>query len=116
MYLVTLLSHRRKVLKLIHPCFYEEPCLRTKYIESNIEEGINEKNQIRVKNSPVESTDAVCQSFVDSGLKHPSILGNIALVEFNDKYLDDVRFVKVSNMPVVEEHITAKYYVNFPKV
>ena len=42
----------------------------------------------------------------------PSIISNSALVDFNDKDFDSVRFVKVNSMPAVAEHSTAKYYVD----
>ena len=32
-------------------------------------------------------------------------------VDFNDKNLDNVRFINVDSMPAVGEHLTAKYYV-----
>ena len=48
--------------------FVQKPYLRTNYIESNIEENINMKNQFKIKNLlyPEENSDAVCKSYVDS--------------------------------------------------
>ena len=37
---------------------------------------------------------------------------NTTHVDFNDKNLDNVRFVKVDSIPVVREHLTPKYYVD----
>ena len=37
---------------------------------------------------------------------------NTAHVDFNDKKLDNVRFVKVNSMPAVGEHVTAIYCVD----
>ena len=42
----------------------------------------------------------------------PSILKITAHVDFNDKNLDNVRFVKVNSMPANREHLTPKYYVD----
>ena len=40
------------------------------------------------------------------------MIKNTAHVDFNDKNLDNVRFVKVNSMPAVGEHLTAKHYVD----
>ena len=37
---------------------------------------------------------------------------NTAHVDFNEKNLDNVRFDKVNSMPAVEEHLTARNYVD----
>ena len=50
--------------------------------------------------------------YVGKKFNDPSIIKNTAHVEFNDKNLDNVRFVKFNSMPAVGEHLTAKYYVN----
>ena len=41
-----------------------------------------------------------------------SIIKNNTHVDFNDKNLDNVRFVKKNSMPAVREHLTPKNYVN----
>ena len=94
--------------------FVQKSYLRTNYIESNIEEDIDLKNQYRIKNlpDPTEIQDACSKKYVDSLFNHPTIIKNTAHVDFNDKNLDNVRFVKVNSMPAVGEHLTAKYYVD----
>ena len=42
----------------------------------------------------------------------PSILKNNAHVDFNDKNIDNVHFVKVNSLPAVREHLTPKFYVD----
>ena len=73
--------------------FLQKLYLRTNYIESNIEEDIDMKNQYGLKNLPCpqEYSDSVCKSFVDSGLNDPSVIRNTAHVDFNDTNLDKVR-------------------------
>ena len=44
-------------------------------------------------------------------MKNPSTIKSIAHAHFNDKNLDNVRFVKVNSMPALPEHLTAKNYV-----
>ena len=72
------------------------------------------KNQFTIEylSCPQEISDAVSKSYVDGGLKDPSIKRNTALVDFNDKNLDNVRFVKVKSLPAVREHLAPKFYVD----
>ena len=94
--------------------FAQKPYLRTNFIERNIEEDIDLKNQYRIKNlpNPVSIWEAVSKQYVDNKFDDPSIIKNTAHVDFNDKNLDNVRFVKVNSMPAVGEHLTAKYCVD----
>ena len=94
--------------------FVQKHYLRTNYVEANIEEDIDMKNYFKIKNllCPEEHSDAVCKSHLNSGLKDPSIIRNTAHVDFNDKNIDKVKFVKVNSLPAVGEHLTAKYYVD----
>ena len=50
--------------------------------------------------------------YVDGLLKGTSIIRNTAHVEFNNKILDIVRFVKFISNPAVREPLTAKNYVD----
>ena len=90
--------------------FVQKPYLRTNYIEANIEEDIDLKNQYRIKNipDPISIGEAASKNYVDNKFNDPSIIKNTAHVEFNGKSLDNVRFVKVNSMPAVGEHLTAK--------
>ena len=67
--------------------FVQKTYLRTTYIEANIEEEIDIKNQKRIKSLPfpTEKIDAVCKAFVDSGLYDPSINRSITHFDLNDK-------------------------------
>ena len=90
---------------------YKKLYLGNNSSESNIEENIDLEDQFRIKNlpHPVENSDAVCKSYDDSGLNHPSILRNLAHLDFIDKYFVNVRFGKVNILPAVCQHLTAKY-------
>ena len=94
--------------------FVQKTYLRTNYIESNIEEDIDLKNQYRIKNlpDPISIGEPVSKQYVDNKFNDPSIIKNTAHVDFNDKNLDIVRFVKVNSMPAVGERLTAKYFVD----
>ena len=88
--------------------------MRTIYIEGKSEEYIEFKNHFKIKNlpCPIENSVAVCKSYVDSGLNNPSMIRNTAHVDFNDKDLDNVRFVKVNSLLAVGDHLTPKFYVD----
>ena len=49
------------------------------------------------------------KSYVDSRWNDPSIIRNTAHVDFNDKNLDNVRFIKVNSLPAIPEDLTAKF-------
>ena len=42
----------------------------------------------------------------------PSIIKNTTHDDFNDKYLDNVRIIKVNSFPAILEHLAAKIYVD----
>ena len=52
------------------------------------------------------------KSYADIGLTDPSIKRNTTHVDFDDKNLDNVRFVKVNSLPAVREHLTPNFYVD----
>ena len=52
------------------------------------------------------------KNYVDNLFDDPSIIKNSAHVDFNDKNLDNVRFVKINSLPAVGENLAAKYCVN----
>ena len=87
--------------------------MRTIYIEANIEKDIDKKNQYKIKNlpDPISIRDVASKNYVDM-LKDPSIIKNTTHVDFNDKNLGNVRFVKVNSMPAVGERLTAKSHVD----
>ena len=95
--------------------FAQKPYLRSNYIEANIEENIDLKNQYRIKNlpDPINNREAASKNYVDNLFNEPSIIKNTTHVDFNDKNLDNVRFVKVNSKPAVGEHLTEKYYVDY---
>ena len=91
--------------------FVQKHCLRTNYLDSNIEGELNIKIHIKIKFLPClqKSSDAVWKSCLDGGLNHPSLLRNTARVDFNDKSLDNVRLVKINSLPAVQEHLGPKF-------
>ena len=59
--------------------FVQKPYLRSNYIESNIEENIDLKNQYRIKNipDPISKREAASKNYVDNIFNDPSIIKKI---------------------------------------
>ena len=86
--------------------FAQKPFLRTNYIESNIEEDIDLKNQYRIKNlpDPTSIREPASKIYVDNMFKND--------IDFNDVKLEIIKFVKVNYQPAVNENLTPKVYVD----
>ena len=52
------------------------------------------------------------KSYVDRRINVPSIIRNNSHVDFNDKNLDNVGFVKGNSMPAVRKPFTPRHYVD----
>ena len=94
--------------------FVQKPYLRTNYIESDIEESLNMKNQFKIKNLPYpeENSDAVCKSYVDSLFNDSSLPKNTEHIDLNDRNITNARFIQVNQLPQIDSHLTAKLYVD----
>ena len=101
-------------IKIVNIQYVQKPYLRTNYIEKNIEEDLDLVNQFENKNLPCsqKNSDAVCESYVESGLNDPIVIRNTAHDDFNGKNLDNVRFVKVNSLSAVRVNLTTKTYVD----
>ena len=86
--------------------FVQKPYLRTKYLESNIEEDIHLKNQFRIKKlpDPISIRDACSKNYVDIIFRND--------IDFNDVKLENKKFVKVNYHPAHPNHSTPKIYVD----
>ena len=86
--------------------FVQKPYLRTNYIEADIEEDIDLKNQYRIKNlpDPLSIREACSKNHVDNILKNDT--------DFSDVKLENIKFVKVICQPAVNEQLTPKVYVD----
>ena len=66
------------------------------------------KNQFRIKNltDAINLRDPASKLYVDKRCKDPRITKNYAVVDFNDKSLDNVRFNKLNSIPAVRKFLT----------
>ena len=94
--------------------FVKKPYLRTNYIESNIEEYIDLRNQFSIKNlpDPFSMREACSKHYVDNLFADPSIIKNSAHIDLNDRNITNARFIQVNQLPQIDSHLTAKLYVD----
>ena len=94
--------------------FVQKPYLRTNYIESNIEEDIDLKNQFRIKNlpDPISIRETASKKYVDNLFNDPSIVKNTEHIDLNDRNITNARFIQVNQLPQIDSHLTAKLYVD----
>ena len=94
--------------------FVQKPYLRTNYIEANIEEDIDLKNQYRIKNlpDPISIREATSKNYVDNLFNDPIILRNNAHIDLNDGNFTNIRFLQVNQLPQIDSHLTAKLYAD----
>ena len=94
--------------------FVQKPYLRTNYIESNIEEDIDLKNQFRIKNvpDPISIREATSKNYVDNLFNDPSIIKNTEHIDLDDRNITNARFIQVNQLPQIDSHLTAKLYVD----
>ena len=66
--------------------FVQKTYLRHNYIEANIEEDIDLKNQFRIKNlpDPISVREAASKNYVDNLFNDPSVLKNTEHIDLND--------------------------------
>ena len=107
-------SNKSDKKKVDTSLFVQKPYLRTNYIEADMEENIDMKNQFKIKNLPCpqEISDAVCRSYVGNLFNDPSILKNTVHIDLNDRNNTNARFSKVNQLPQMDSQLTAKLYVD----
>ena len=65
--------------------FVQKPYSRTNYIEANIEDDIDLKNQFTIKNlpDPISIREATSKNYVDNKFNDPSIIENTTHIDLN---------------------------------
>ena len=94
--------------------FVQKPYLRTNYIEANIEEDFDLKNQYKIKNlpDPISITEAAPTKYVDNLFNDPSIVKNTEHIDLNDRNITNARFIRVNQWPQIDSHLTPRLYVD----
>ena len=86
--------------------FVQKPYLRANYLEADIEEDIDLKNQKRINNlpDPISIREACSKNYIDNIYKND--------IDFNNVKLENIKFVKVNYQPAVNEHLSPKIFVD----
>ena len=94
--------------------FVQKRFLRTYYIESNIEEDIDLKNQYRIETlpDPISIREAASKNCVEYLFNDASIVKNTAHFDLNDRNITNARFIQVNQWPQVDSHLKPKLYVD----
>ena len=94
--------------------FVKKPYLRSNYIEANIEEDIDLKNQYSVINlsDPISIGEAASKKYVDNLFNDSSIVKNDTHIDLNDRNITNARFIQVNQLPQIDSHLPAKLYVD----
>ena len=94
--------------------FVQKPYLRTNYIEADIEEDLDLKNQFKIKNlpDPISIREPASKNYVDNLFNDPSIVKNTEHIDLNDRNITNARFIQVNQWPQIDSHLTAKLYVD----
>ena len=106
-------SHDNNI-KIDTSLFVQKPDLRHNYIEANIEEDIDLKNQYRIKNlpDPISIREACSKNYVDTLFNDPGIVKNNAHIDLNDRNITTAIFIQVNQLAQIDSHLTAKLYVD----
>ena len=62
--------------------------------------------------SPKTIIEVPTKNYVDNKFRDPSTIKIRDHVDFNDKILDNFRWIKVNSFPTIAEHLTAEIYVD----
>ena len=100
--------------KIATSMFVQKPYSSTNYLESNLEEDIDLKNQFRIKNlpDPISIRDACSKNYVDNKISDPNIVKKDNDINFNDVKLEIIKFVKVIYQLAVNEQLTPEINVD----
>ena len=94
--------------------FVQKPYLRTNFIEANIEEDIDLKNQYRIRNlpDPISIREPASKNYVDKLFNDPTIIKNTEHIDLNDRKITNAKFIQTNQLPQIDSHLTAKLYVD----
>ena len=92
----------------------KKPYLRSNYIESNIEEDIDSKNQYRIKNipDPISFNEAVSKKYVDNSIDEVSLVRNNKDNDFGNYNLTNINSITLTKQAVDDNEVITKAYVD----
>ena len=107
-------SSNNSGLKFDTSLFVQKPFLRTNYIESNIEEDIDLKNQYRIKNmpDPVSIQEATSKNYVDNAIDELSLVRNNKDNDFGNYNLTNIKTITLNKQAENDNEVITKAYVD----
>ena len=107
-------SNNNSEQKIDTSLFVQKPYLRTNYIESNIEEDIDLKNEFRIKNlpDPINLHDACNKNYVDNSIDETSLIRNNNNNDFGNYNLTNINSITLNNQPINDNEVVTKSYVD----
>ena len=93
--------------------FVQKPYLRTNYLESNIEEDIDLKNQYRIKNlpNPTNLHDACNKNYIDNIIDELSLVRNNRDNDFGNYRFTNIHSITLNKEPIHDNNVITKSYV-----
>ena len=94
--------------------FVQKPYLRTNYIESNIEEDIDLKNQYRIKNvpDPISIREVCNKNYVDNFIDEVSLVRNNRDNDFGNYNLTNIKTITLNKQAENDNKVVTKFYVD----
>ena len=94
--------------------FVQKPYLRTNYIEANIEEDINLKNQYRIKNLPnlTNLQDACNKNYIDNAIDEVSLVRNNKDNDYGNYNLTNINYITLNKQAENDNEVITKSYVD----
>ena len=94
--------------------FVQKPYLRTNYIESNIEEDIDLKNQYRIKNivDPINIREAASKNYVDNSIDESSLVRSNQDNDFGNYNLTNINSITLNKQAEDDNQVITKAYVD----
>ena len=94
--------------------FVQKPYLRTNYIEADIEEDINLKNQYRIKNlpDPINIGEATSKNYVDNSIHEVSLVRNNKDNIFGNYNLTNINSITLNKQAENDNEVITKAYVD----
>ena len=94
--------------------FVQKPYLRHNYIEANIEEDIDLKNQYKIKNlpDPIHIKDACNKNYVDNSIDEVSLVRNNKDNDFGNYNLTNINTITLNTQAVNDTQVITKAYVD----
>ena len=107
-------SLNNSVTKIDTSLFVQKTYLRSNYIEANIEEDINLKNQFRIKNlpDPTNLQDPGTKNYIDNAIDEVSLVRKNKDNDFGNYNLTNINSITLNKQTENDNEVITKAYVD----